>query len=77
MSAHILMQGDLELKLLWSQTAGAEGMFLVDEFDRDDRRRGVGGSCFAICTYEAYAPDPIVFEMMRKGRLLGRGATWD
>jgi len=27
--------------------------------------------------YDAYAPEPMVFETMRKGRLVGRGATCD
>jgi len=27
--------------------------------------------------YEAYAPEPMVLETSRKGRLVGRGATWD
>lgn len=28
-------------------------------------------------TYEAYAPEPMVLDTMRKGRFLGRGATCD
>ena len=47
MSAHILMQGDLELELLRSQTSSAEGVLFIDELDRDDGRRGVWGRCFA------------------------------
>ena len=27
--------------------------------------------------YDAYAPEPMVFETMRKGRFVGRGATCD
>ena len=29
-----------------------------------------------VATYEAYAPWPIVLLTSRKGRLVGRGATW-
>ena len=48
MSAHILMQGDLELELLRSQTSSTEGVLFIDELDRDDGGRGVGGVALRI-----------------------------
>ena len=74
-----------------AETAGAEGVVFVDEFDGDDG----GGCCFGgafadavenvlACIqdkgmgemYEAYAQLPIVFEIMRKGSS-GRGTACD
>ena len=68
-------------------------MLFVDELDGDDGFRLVLGYCLPNTvinqesvtrgreldriTHDAYAPDPIVLETSRKGRLLGSGAACD
>lgn len=86
----MLMQYDFHFDLLGGKAAGAECMFLVDELDGNDWFRGIEGNSFADAvaklaagidctserTDEAYAPCPMVLLTSRKGRFVGRGATW-
>ena len=85
------VEGELEGELFGAKAAGAEGVVLVDEFDGDDGGGCGFGGAFADAggitlarvdcpdgrgMYEAYAPLPIVFEMIRKGSS-GKGTACD
>lgn len=43
----MLMEYNLHLDLLGRKSALSKGMFLVDEFDGDDRFGRIFGTCFA------------------------------
>ena len=85
------VEGEFEGELFGAKAAGAEGVVFVDEFDGDDGGGCCFGGAFADAVgdvlacmyvremgevYEAYAPLPIVFEIMRKGSS-GKGTACD
>lgn len=84
------VEADFHSNLLGRDLAMFDGIGFVDELDSEHGSCFSGRDCLfnserssqvidsiygAGLTDEAYAPLPIVFDMIRKGRLLGRGSS--
>jgi hypothetical protein len=62
--------------ILWKTKPQINRYFSVSRTSQQ-HTNGVRQKNDVICTYDAYAPCPIVFDITRNGRFDGRGATCD